>query len=284
MGALAGYSGSDVDAAMQLLDFVDELSSLKNTLDDADNVETHTIQRSFLAKPGWHTVAIGVRTDAAAVVFGTAHAARAGRTVHIDIVKYTKPDTPNVWGPNNAEIGSTNDFHAKSTDQYNDNIQYKFKWGDGTTSDWSDYQSSGSTFTISHKYTNSGTYTVKAKARDIDLMESDWGTHTVIIKDNNNPPEEPYIDYIWHGFPNSYGELIIESEDPDNDKVYYGIDWSGGTTVDDWYGPYSSGYTKYINCGDKTGDVTVIARDEHDKLSSWASINIKKKNTQDIII
>lgn len=282
MGSVAGYGGSDVDAAMKLLDFVNQLNKLKETLDEVDNVETHTIEHSFDAEPGWHTVAIGVRTDAAAVVFGTAHVARAGRTACIDIVKYARPDTPIVWGPGYALVGTTNDFHAESEDFYDDDLQYKFDWGDGDISDWSKYQSSGSTFTMSHKYTKSGTYTIKVKARDIDLLESDWGTHEININDNN-PPCDPYVDYVWHGFPDLYGELIIESDDPEYDQVYYGVDWSGGNTVDDWYGPYSSGYTKKINCGDKTGKVNVIAKDEHGALSGWTSENMKERSRYTIL-
>jgi len=70
----------------------------------------------------------------------------------------------------NATISLTNNpinFQAYSTDLDGDNISYRFHWGDGTLSDWSNYTSSGQTISLNYTYTNSGIYTVTAEAKDL---------------------------------------------------------------------------------------------------------------------
>jgi len=67
-------------------------------------------------------------------------------------------------------------FTFKATDQDKDNVCYFIDWGDGTTSGWYGPHLSGEEVTYNHTWSVKGTYTVKAKAKDIYNQEGPWGT------------------------------------------------------------------------------------------------------------
>jgi len=54
-------------------------------------------------------------------------------------------------------------------------------WGDGTTEDWTDFVTSGTEITLTHKWSKQGNYTVKAKAKDSYDFESNWSEYEVQI-------------------------------------------------------------------------------------------------------
>jgi hypothetical protein len=62
-----------------------------------------------------------------------------------------------------------------------DDILYMFDWGDGTNSGWLGPYASGITITASHKWTSSGIYLVKVKAKDIYGSESGWSDSLTVI-------------------------------------------------------------------------------------------------------
>ena len=60
-------------------------------------------------------------------------------------------------------------------------LAYYVDWGDGTNSGWVGMYNSGEEFKLKHKFTNKGTYIIKAKARDENYDEGDWGTLSVTM-------------------------------------------------------------------------------------------------------
>jgi DNA-binding beta-propeller fold protein YncE len=84
------------------------------------------------------------------------------------------PTVPAVTGPAAGVAGVPVTFRATATDPDGDSIAFQFDWGDATTPAWSSFLASGETLTASHTYADSGTYTVKAKAKDAGGKESEW--------------------------------------------------------------------------------------------------------------
>ena len=83
------------------------------------------------------------------------------------------PQTPVIDGPTTGDAGTPYDFSFNTTDPDGDNLYYYVDWGDNQRS-WFGPYPSGEEATVSHTWSEQGTYTIKAKARDIHGAESDW--------------------------------------------------------------------------------------------------------------
>jgi C1A family cysteine protease len=91
------------------------------------------------------------------------------------------PNPPTITGKINGKIGETYDYNFISTDPEGNFITFFVNWGDGTTSDWTDFVFSGTTVTLSKTWDVEGAYNIQAKAKDSNGAESEWGTMTVTI-------------------------------------------------------------------------------------------------------
>ncbi|MEO0080809.1 MAG: PQQ-binding-like beta-propeller repeat protein [candidate division WOR-3 bacterium] len=79
----------------------------------------------------------------------------------------TPPSKPVLTGPNRGiPNGPYYRFYAYSTDPQQDNIQYQFFWGDGSSPRWTPFSPSGVIAMDSCRYAALGTYYIKAIARD----------------------------------------------------------------------------------------------------------------------
>jgi hypothetical protein len=90
------------------------------------------------------------------------------------------PEIPT--GPASGFISLSYPFISTAADPDGDSIAIRFDWGDGDTSAWSSYIVYGETVMVSHSWTDSGTYQVKAQAKDEDDAVSGWSVeHPVEI-------------------------------------------------------------------------------------------------------
>ncbi len=81
------------------------------------------------------------------------------------------PDTPS--GPIKGKVGVEYKFYTSTTDQENDEVYYKWDWGDETFSDWLGPFNSSATAEASHTWSARGTYEIKVKVKDA-YAESNW--------------------------------------------------------------------------------------------------------------
>jgi len=95
-----------------------------------------------------------------------------------------KPDKPAITaGPDSGYKNVLYSFTVYTTDPNNDNIYYQFNWDDGNTSFWSNLTPSGTAVIMSHKWQDTGKFSVKARAKDVYDMESFWSEeHNIIIR------------------------------------------------------------------------------------------------------
>ena len=100
------------------------------------------------------------------------------------------PENPIITGETNGNIEYYYDYGFSSIDSNNNPVSFYVEWGDGTYINWTgggryydDFTlsecASGEVIYLTHRYYEPGTYTIKAKARDVLGEESDWGTLTV---------------------------------------------------------------------------------------------------------
>ncbi len=84
------------------------------------------------------------------------------------------PDPPIITGPITGKVNRVTYYNFTSIDPDDDGIYYYIDWGDSTNSSWIGPYLSGDEIVKSHTWSTKGTYTVKAKVKDIYGNESDW--------------------------------------------------------------------------------------------------------------
>jgi hypothetical protein len=98
------------------------------------------------------------------------------------------PGTPSISGPGSGKTGTEYDYSFSTTDPDDDPVYFLVDWGIGSNTGWLGPYDSGEEVTLSHSWSNTGTYSIRVKARDDWFYESDWETLEIIIpksKDNN---------------------------------------------------------------------------------------------------
>jgi len=143
----------------------------------------------------------------------------------------TPPTKPVLIGVNSGKVNTTYSFTALSIDPEEDQIKYAFSFGDNADLVFSDFLTSGTSYTVSHSWESPGIYTVKVNAKDEQNSFSDTTELTVLI----NAKFVGFLGYIVDSdsdgvydsfFSNSTGEIAsierfdIYLIDIDNDGVY----------------------------------------------------------------
>jgi len=101
----------------------------------------------------------------------------------------------------------------------------------------------------------------------------------------NSPPGIPSITGPTSGGYGVEQTYEIIANDPDDNQIYYYIDWGNGTI--ETKGPYDSGKTVYAkHTWDERGKYTirVQSRDTYDELSDWTTLEVSmpKQVSQDL--
>jgi hypothetical protein len=92
------------------------------------------------------------------------------------------PIPPTINGPGSGNAGEVYTYSFASTDPDNDDINiYTIDWGDNSMDVVGGSFDSGEVITVNHTWNEKGIYTIKAKAKDIFDLESDWGTLSVTM-------------------------------------------------------------------------------------------------------
>jgi outer membrane protein assembly factor BamB len=90
-----------------------------------------------------------------------------------------------------------------------------------------------------HTYTNAGNYTINLTVTD-NTSNTTSDTTWTWIQETNTPPNKPTIDGTINGNIGTSYPYNVSTFDPDENIIWYYIDW-GDNTNTDWIGPYDSG-------------------------------------------
>ena len=117
------------------------------------------------------------------------------------------PSPPTITGPVSGKKGQSYPYTFVSTDPEGNNVSYYVDWGDDTNTGWIGPYASGIEIVVNHTWDKRGTYTIKAKARDVYGNESDWsdplpitmpldvvsGNTLFLIEVNQSPNASPLL-------------------------------------------------------------------------------------------
>ena len=191
--------------------------------------------------------------------------------VFIGCKKNRAPEVPQVSGPNIGRPGDTLTYTVTTNDPEEQEVAYKFAWGDTSTIEWSSYYASGQQVVRTHVYPDSGVHNIRVKARDTEEAESDW-SDSITVAIGFRPPNTPSkpdgptncTTGVSHTFTTS-------STHPFSDSVWLQFDWGG--TVGDWGGPVASGSLyQEVHIFDSAGTYEIMARakDSRSATSTWS--------------
>jgi len=91
------------------------------------------------------------------------------------------PDAPTISGPTNGVAKQEYNFTVVTIDPDGDNVFYYIDWGDNTSSGWIGPYFSGKEIIAGHSWDDSGTYEIRAKAKDNNsYFESNWSDPLII--------------------------------------------------------------------------------------------------------
>ncbi len=110
-------------------------------------------------------------------------------------------------------------YATSAIDPDEDQIEYTFDWGDGTTSK-SGLIDSGTSASANHTWSKAGTYQIRAQATDTRGASSPWSESlTVII---NTPPSNPgRPSGPGSGQPGTSYTYASLGVDPDGDRIEF---------------------------------------------------------------
>jgi len=91
------------------------------------------------------------------------------------------PEQPMIDGPITGKTQEEQIYTFIVTDADADEVFLFVDWGDETDSGWKGPYESDEEITLTHSWSQQGTYTMKAKAKDEHDVEGEWATHIVTM-------------------------------------------------------------------------------------------------------
>jgi hypothetical protein len=117
------------------------------------------------------------------------------------------PSKPTITGQTSGSVGSNYEYDFVSTDPNGFDIkEYIINWGDGTGDEIiTGPFASGSPIKVGHTWNSQGSYTIKAKAKNVNGQTGPEGTLTVSMPRDRlliNNPLIRMLEIIFDIFPN----------------------------------------------------------------------------------
>jgi glutaredoxin len=115
---------------------------------------------------------------------------------------------------------------------------------------------------------------VARDSQDLSTTGPIW--HFTTELEQNQPPNEPSIDGLTSGKAGEEYDYTFSVIDPNDDVVYYYIEWGDGN-IEDWIGSYDSGEEVIISHSwdeQKTYTIRAKAKDSHDAESDWTTLEV----------
>ena len=189
--------------------------------------------------------------------------------------KNRPPDVPAVpTGPDICFKDSAYSFTTTAIDPDGDSVAVRFVSTDGSESNWSGWFASGDTVALTYAWSDTGTYEVRAEARDQGLRMSGWSGPLIVQVVLRRPPYTPAAPTgPDKGGQDSSYSFAAAAFHPDSVNVALRFSWGDDDTTD--WSPYvASGETvRMSHAWSAPGTYTVAAqaKDTGNTLSQWSA-------------
>ncbi len=184
----------------------------------------------------------------------------------------SKPITPS--GTEYGEIGQTYTYRSRCTHPDDLDVQYRWSFGDGTTTEWSDFVAPDTLVSMAHSWDHEGYYGVRVQARDTDGYEGLWSDSLLVtISYPNDAPLKPAVPtgptQVETG---EQATFSFQTQDPDGDEIQYRMSWGDGT-YSDWTEWVASGTEEQLSYSWNTAgtySIRIQAQDHYEDKSGWS--------------
>jgi YVTN family beta-propeller protein len=140
------------------------------------------------------------------------------------------PVTPNPpQGPSRGETGESYEFSAVTPVAGLGLVSYRFSWDDGEMSGWSEFVPLGDPVSDAHAWMRPGQYGVRAQARDLFGLPSDWSSPSFILISDPHP--DTYPATVRATIPTSNGHPQNLVCPPNTGRVYVTGEWDDAVYV-----------------------------------------------------
>jgi outer membrane protein assembly factor BamB len=188
--------------------------------------------------------------------------------------KNRAPDVPAMpAGPDSCFKDTTHTFRAIAVDRDGDSVSVRFDWGDSTLSDWSRWSASDDTVTMTHAWSDTGTFEVTAQAQD-SALSSAWSAplavRVVVARPAPDAPTKP--DGPAKGGQDTMYTFATAAFHPESIKVAIRFAWGDGDTSQwsEFVAPGESVYRSHTWPVPDTYAVTAQAKDTWNAMSQWS--------------
>jgi len=207
------------------------------------------------------------------------------------------PLTPT--GPIYIEKDITYTYSSSSYDKDENKIRYKFDWGDGSISDWSEFLGSNTSVSMTHYWNEILKYEVKVICQDENGENSSWSESLNVIVSQSNYSEVPVaeINVMEDDLLSNKSIVFDASESFDIDGVIINYTWDFGDgntgygiNIDHIYdtpGEYTVTLTVVDNKGNtysSTKTIRIDAQTKKSNIEESSNIQIFDKDFQILVI
>ncbi len=125
-------------------------------------------------------------------------------TVIISLDQVHPPAKPTMSGHSSGEVGIEYTYVVSAVDPDDSLLSYYIDWGDGLFTGWTGIIPSGNPLNVSHTWIEKGNYVIKAKAKNIQGIESAWSDPLPITMPYSYNPMQHFLEWLFERFPNAF--------------------------------------------------------------------------------
>ncbi len=180
------------------------------------------------------------------------------------------PDIPiKPSGPTFIELGVEYEYSTSTVDDDGNQVRFRFDWGDGNYSDWSEFVTSNVSVAMSHSWDSISNFKIRVIAQDENGLNSSWSPHlNITVSQDEVEGEPPVAIFALPGKISTNQTLFFDgsaSFDIDGEIISYWWDFGDGEN-----GSGVSLSHIYKIPGEYT--VTLIVKDEYGNTYSKSTI------------